>query len=328
MNRTKSQLKVVTKPSTELAALVDEFLETYQTRGLSPKSRDIASNTLTRLVLPWAAKNGLASAADLNQTAIDAFSRHLQQEHKTHMTGKPLSPDSVRTYMRTLKTFVRWAQQQGEFGGVKVPMPKAHERVLEVLSVKEMRAIEKAAPSKRDSLIIRLLADTGMRLGELLGLRRDDLMKERDGRTTNTFVRIREGKGGKVRTVPIPPDLYARLKDYSERPEAREAITNKLFTTDRRRKDGQYGALTGRSVQQLVKYAAMRAGVERRVHPHAFRHAALTRMVNQGMPVDHIRRIAGHADLDLIVKTYSHVRPTDLYNSYLDMLRREEDSQD
>jgi integrase/recombinase XerD len=75
-------------------------------------------------------------------------------------------------------------------------LPKA---ILEVLSREEIAAMEDAARTERDKLIIRTLADTGIRVGELVKLRRSDLVTQ--GR--QHYLRVR-GKGSKERLVPIP----------------------------------------------------------------------------------------------------------------------------
>lgn len=81
----------------------------------------------------------------------------------------------------------------------------------------EIQRLEVAAGTERDKLIVRLLVDTGMRAGELAGIRLDDLIEQ--GR--DRFVRVR-GKGRKERFVSVLPDLYRRLRKYaqSSRPEA------------------------------------------------------------------------------------------------------------
>ncbi len=191
-----------------------------------------------------------------------------------------------------------------------------------MLTREEILDMERAATSDRDKIIIRLLADTGIRLGELLGLRREDLKRDKDSR----FIHVK-GKGDKERLVPIKPQLFDRLEKYSKRPQARSAESGRLFLTDRKRA-GAYGALSGRTVQQMVKFTAEAAGIDttkRRIHPHLFRHSAITWMVNSGDPVEHIRRTVGHADLSLITKVYSHTSPSDLYKTMLERIRRDED---
>ncbi len=84
------------------------------------------------------------------------------------------------------------------------------EAVLEVLSSEEIQALEDAAMTERDKLIVRTLADTGIRVGELAKLRTADLTTQ--GR--QQYLRVR-GEGSKERLVPVPR-LYARLRHYAD----------------------------------------------------------------------------------------------------------------
>ncbi|MFI5399208.1 MAG: tyrosine-type recombinase/integrase [Candidatus Binatia bacterium] len=320
-------LKVVTSPSTELAGLVDDWLAEARARGLSPRSTDMGRAVLTNKnngLLTWCAERGITTAEQLDQSVLEDVSRYLLEEHKTPK-GELLSRESVRTYLRTVRGFVKWAQKRGDLGAMTTPMPKAPQRTVDVLTVREINDMERAAKSERDKLIIRLLGDVGLRLGELLAITPEDLIPDRDPRRNARYLHIK-GKGSRERVVPIDPRLFGRLQQYAKRPQALQAATNRIFLTERR-SGGGYVALSQRAVQQAVRYIAEDAGIDtskRRIHPHLFRHSAITRMVNNGMPVEHIRQHVGHADLSLITNVYAHVTPNDRYDSYLAMLRRED----
>jgi integrase/recombinase XerD len=223
--------------------------------------------------------------------------------------------------MRVMRGFVKWAQKRGSLNAtVAVPMPVAHQRVLEVLSKREVSDMESAATSERDKLIIRLLADLGLRLGELLALRPEDLVRDRG----NRLIKVR-GKGHKERLVPIHPQLFSRLERYANRKQRADALSGLIFVTDRRR-DGHYTQLAQRTVQQTLKYIAESAGITKRVHPHLFRHSNITWQLNDGVPVKHIQENVGHADLSMITSVYSHVTANDRYESMLAAIRKDEDA--
>jgi integrase/recombinase XerD len=319
------QLKVVARPSTELAELVDDYVAELRARGLAERSLDMAYGTLAKSFLPWAAERGVSTAAELDQRLLEALSRDLL-ERRTRK-GELLSRESVRTYMRTLRGFVLWAQKRGEVSALAVPMPTAPKRVLTVLTSAEMRAMEDAAISERDKLIIALLSTTGIRLGELLALETKDVVKNRNGRGSETYLHV-YGKGSRERMVPVDGRLAERLLRYARRPQAQEARTNRIFITDRK-SDGAYSGLSQRAVQQLIHYAARRAKVRQgkgeRVYAHLFRHSYATKALNAGMPIKHLQENLGHADLGMLTNIYSHVQPSDRYESMLALIRRDED---
>jgi integrase len=92
----------------------------------------------------------------------------------------PLAPASVHSYIRTVNGFLNWAGDT-KGGGMNVhakgKLPKLPKKLVNTLTRAEIQRIEDAAQTERDALIIRLLADTGMRVGELCGLRVDSLVR-------------------------------------------------------------------------------------------------------------------------------------------------------
>ena len=81
-----------------------------------------------------------------------------------------------------------WAREEGEVGSVKAQLPRLPRTLIDVLSRYEIDRLEDAAKSERDKLIVRTLADTGIRVGELVKLRAVDAL-ERDRRCCATSPR-------------------------------------------------------------------------------------------------------------------------------------------
>ncbi len=319
-----TRLRVVPTPSEGLAGLVDDRLAEMRARGLSRRTVALQRDVLVRMFLPWAAERGVTVPGQFTQGLLEEWSRYLLEDHRTPK-DKPLSRASVRTYLRTMKGFTTWAQTRGNLGAVKVPMPAEGKKTLSVLTSREMRDMEDAATSERDKLIIRLLSDLGLRLGELLALRPDDLIKQTTNGRPARYINVK-GKGSRERVIPLDPRLFDRLDRFARRPQARGALSGLIFTTERKHKD-HYGALAPRTVQQMIANTAKDAGITKRVHPHLFRHSNITEQLNSGVPVEHIRRNVGHADLSMITKVYSDVQPNDRYESMLAMIRKREDEE-
>lgn len=301
-----STLRVVKpKAPTALKVLVSDYLAHQRGRGLSPRTAALTANVLERTFLPWCSEHGLTRPDQLTQRAVDRFQGDLLE--------RKLARESVRTYVRTIATFVRWAGD--EFGKVKLKQPKAERKVVETLSRDEVARIENAAVSERDQIIIRLLADTGIRLGELLGLRRSDLIEQ--GR--ERYIKVR-GKGARERLVPLPPALFQRLRRYAGR-----GAGERIFVTNRRSpKTGDYEPVQPRSVQNMLKFTAEAAGITRRVHPHLFRHSFATHALRRGMNPLQLQRILGHADLTMISSTYSHLTASDAFGALMSALTAED----
>jgi integrase/recombinase XerD len=213
--------------------------------------------------------------------------------------------------MRAINRLLTWAEGEGEGGGAKAQLPKLPKQLVDVLGRDEIERMEDAARTERDKLIVRLMADTGLRVGELVGLRVSDLL-ERD---RNHFIRVR-GKGSRERLVPIPR-LYRRLVKYAERGRPDDSVSDRLFIALRRRPNGDYEALTTSGVAQLIRHLAKSAGVKKRVYPHLLRHSYATWALTRGMNPIQLAQILGHSSLAMIQNVYSHLSPSDAYEAML-----------
>lgn len=293
-----------------LAALVEEYLDSHPT--WNRRTREHYRYNLVRVVLPWASAAGIDSPDQLDGAALDALHRSLAER---------LAPSSVHSYLRSLNQLLGWARKRGQAGPEKAELPKLKRRMLEVLSREELSRMEAAAELERDKLIIRLMSDAGLRLGEVLGLRPTDLVRQ--GRST--LVRVTRAKGGHERLVPIPPALSSRLRKYAEHGRRAEAATGRLFTTARRHGNGSYSALEPRTVQNMVRATAEKAGITRRVHPHLLRHSYATWMLDRGINPIVLKDNLGHADLDMISDVYAHLSATQRFDATMAAILREED---
>src|SRR5439155_7217983 len=157
-------LKVVegTKPSA-LAGLVEEYLDT----GVkwSRRTRDQYEYNLTRVFLRWAEQAKLTEPEQLDERSLDRLHRHLADRVK---------PATVHSYLRSVNQFLNWARKRGDVGEARAKLPALKRTMIEVLSRDEIARMEAACDAERDKLIIRTLADGGLRLNETLGLRTND----------------------------------------------------------------------------------------------------------------------------------------------------------
>ena len=301
-----SKLRVVTAPpAPKLAVLVEDYLASCRARGLAPGTvRDNYGYPLKAVFLPWSARERITEPSQLDRRTLDRFSTELLDRG-----GKkgPLSKFTVNAYVGAVNYFLSWAAKEGEMTKVRAQQPKLPKRLLEVLSRDEVQRMEDAAATERDKLILRLLADTGIRLGELLGLRAVDLI-ERD---RNHYLRVR-GKGDKERLVPIPR-LWRRLQRYVEHGRPKDTAADRIFLGLRRRPHGEYEPLTESGVEQSVHALAERAGINKRVYPHLLRHSYATWALNRGMNPIMLAEILGHSSLLMIQRNYAHVTPADAH---------------
>ena len=149
-----------------------------------------------------------------------------------------------------------------------------------------------SAVGLRDRAVIAALIYTAARVGAVARLRRRDFYH--DGEQWHLHF---TDKGGKSREIPCRHDLARMLREYAEASEAGETGDARLFRTA----DGRTGRLTGNpaaagDLARMVKRRMRDAGLPKRLSPHSFRVATITDLLEQGVPLDDVQRLAGHAD--------------------------------
>jgi integrase/recombinase XerD len=265
---------------------------------------------LRSVFLPWCAEQGITEVGQLNQRALDRFTSGLL-EHGGR-SGRPLSKHSVHAYARAVRLLLTWARREGEEVSGLPQLPRLPRRVVEVLTRQEIRVMEDAAPSERDKLIVRLLADGGLRVGELVALRCDDILR----RDREAFLRV-QGKGDKHRLVPVAPALVRRLERYIRSGRPHDTNSDRIFLSLRRGPSNTYEPITRSGVLQLVRLLAQRAGIRRRVHPHVLRHSWVTEMLRRGVNPKMVADVAGHSSLRMLESVYAHLSASDAYTAMM-----------
>jgi len=136
--------------------------------------------------------------------------------------------------------------------------------------------------------ILATLYATAIRCNELRHLKLSDLDSQK------MVLHIREGKGGVPRDIPLSAPLLERLRIYYRRCKP----TDWLFPSKQRRDQ----PLDDNSIRALCRTAGRRAGLKHLVHPHLFRHACATHMLDAGADLRTIQVLLGHADIRTTAK--------------------------
>jgi integrase/recombinase XerD len=302
----------------EPAALQDLVEEFSRRSGIAPATR-AAYRAHLAIFLPWAAERGLVAAEELTPDVIDEYARSL--ERRLTLKGAPLAAASRRAYLKGVQQFLSWLAKRKQVEGIdsrQVDLPRLRRQHRGVLSRAEVQLVEDAAPTERNKLMIRLLADTGCREGAIPGIRCDDVIV-RESRFF--FVRVRDKTG--ERLPPVRPELYRRLRAHAAGKTGRPRTSSPyLFMSSRRRPHGDYEPLTEDGVYQAVKDAVARSGIERRVYPHLLKHSAISWMVHRQMNPAVISEITG-TSLAVIVSHYLEVPDRERYEAMMRLFEGE-----
>ncbi|MDD2590356.1 MAG: tyrosine-type recombinase/integrase, partial [Fermentimonas sp.] len=158
------------------------------------------------------------------------------------------------------------------------------------LPVAEVRKIVSSASNLKHACIIKLLYGCGLRLNELLHLKLSDIDSER------MLVNIRNSKGNKERVVMLSPTLLVDLNNYFKKYQPKKY----LF-------EGQSGGMySEKSVQTVVKNAALKAGISEQVTPNILRHSFAIHLLENGTDIRYIQQLLGHTSIKT-TEIYSHV---------------------
>jgi site-specific recombinase XerD len=284
-----------------LDILIEDYLTSCRARGLANKTVALVyTPVLVRKFAPWARGKGIERIEDVTQRVVDRWSAGL------HAGG--LKPASIHSYTRTLNGFLTWVRNDGARVEARGQLPKLPQRVVRTLTRQEIQRVEDQATNERDALIVRLLADTGIRVGELCALRVENL-----GARTSQPTLLINGKGAKQRQVPLSPALADRIRRHIRR-RPQEARTDHIFLSRQRSRVGDYWPLQPSGVGQFLRELGVRAGTPA-LHPHLLRHSYATHCLAQNMNIEVLRRILGHEDTTLISRTYGHLVTADLHRA-------------
>jgi site-specific recombinase XerD len=211
---------------------------------------------------------------------------------------------------RTLKTFFRWCVETGTLDetplrGFTMRTPKT---LPDVPTEDELRAVLAACPETlegvRNRTLLLVLADSGLRAGEVLHLLVEDW------RPADRGLFVRAGKGRKDRVAFIGPTTTRALKTWLARYPApsSEAV---MFC------DRPGLPLKNRHLVQILHRLSAKAGLppNRRLHPHALRHFAATSWLRGGAGLDEVRRLLGHESLTTTLR-YSSLVGADLQRAH------------
>ncbi len=172
----------------------------------------------------------------------------------------------------------------------KIPYPKADKKLPIVLSVNEIQSIFKVCENLKHKVILALLYSCGLRVSELINLKWIHIDRSR------MIINVIQAKGNKDRQVMLTPELLPLLEKYYLQYKPKEYVLNGQTNI-------QY---TDRSVGEVVKQLAVKAGINKRVYTHLMRHCSFTHMVENGTDINLIQKLAGHSNVKT-TSIYLHI---------------------
>jgi site-specific recombinase XerD len=278
MSATPSQLSDSTHVA-ELGLLRGSFSRHLQAENRAPSTRVTYLKALDQFdaFLEGAGKSRAVGA--IRREHVEAFLVDLQE--------RGMKPATVAQRYRSLQAFFKWAQSEGEVRDspmANMRPPAVPDTPPPVLTSDELRALLKACEgtdyeSRRDAAIVRLFLDSGMRRGELAGLKVEDVDFESN-------VALVLGKGRRPRSAPFGRKTAQALDRYLRlRSRRRDAADPAMWL-------GKRGPMGETGIEQVVKRRGREAGLPH-LHPHLFRHTFAHQWLADGGTEGDLMRLAG-----------------------------------
>jgi site-specific recombinase XerD len=227
----------------------------------------------------------------VNQKDWREIDMHDIDQFVDQQRARDLKSATVRRRVAALKTFFDFLAE--ESGDLSWPNPvrfkrhagKLEKRIPRDLHDDEIERVWQEISSARDRAWFALMVRAGLRVGEVVGLRRVDLLHEPEAQKP---ARIRvQGKGRKERIVLLSTDAYAVLSAYLAERDGEE--TQPIFLNER----GQ--PLKANGIEWLLTRYGQAAGL--RVTPHQLRHTYARQLTEAGMPITSLGKLMGHSQI-------------------------------
>lgn len=271
--------------------LLELFISAKRIEGCSEKSlkyyRMVIENMFTSLNL---------TVRDIATSDLRTYLAHYQRERKS----SKVTIDNMR---RIFSSFFSWLEDEDFI--LKSPVRrirkiKTDKTIKETFSDEGLELLRDACDEIRDLAMIDLLASTGMRVGELVGLNREDI---------NFYERecIVFGKGNSERIVYFDARTKIHLINYLD---SRQDDNPALFVS----LSSPHDRLLIGGVETRLRQLGVKADLNK-VHPHKFRRTLATRAIDKGMPIEQVQHLLGHVKIDTTMH-YAMVNQANVKNSH------------
>lgn len=266
---------------------LEVFLSAKRIEGCSEKTLLYYKNTIQKM---------LDSIGKSVCTIVTEDLRTYLAEYQTAKESSKVTIDNIR---RIFSSFFSWLEDEDYI--IKSPVRRIH-RIKAASTIKEtytdeqLESMRDNCANPRDLALIDILASTGMRVGELVLLNRDDISF--DERECVVF-----GKGDKERMVYFDARTKIHLQNYLDsRVDTNEALFVSLKAPHNRMKIG--------GIEMRLREIGKQLNIDK-VHPHKFRRTLATVAIDKGMPIEQLQKLLGHQRIDTTLQ-YAMVKQSNV----------------
>lgn len=240
---------------------------------------------------------------------IERYMERLYQRGR-EKTSQARNLSGIRSFYNFLLLEEKIENSPAEF----IETPKFGRQLPDILTTGEIDRLlatidTTTAKGRRDSAMLEVLYSCGLRVSELTSLRLSDLF------FGEGYIRV-IGKGDKQRLVPVSATARSKIQHWlDDRREMEEKSRNEeaVFLNNRG------GKLTRVMIFTIIKQAAVRAGIDKQISPHTFRHSFATHLLEGGASIRQVQEMLGHESI-ITTEIYTHLDNTHLRRTVEDHL--------
>ncbi len=296
----------------QLRQVMEHTLCRYEVTGFEMKQEeDDSNNLIARFIAAKRIEGCSEKTLKYYQTTIDKMVSELRksvrhiitEDLRTYLTEYQSKNQSSRVTIdnirRILSSFFSWLEDEDYI--IKSPVRRIHKvrtvsNIKETYSDEDLEKMRDNCDELRDLAMIDMLASTGMRVGEMVLLNRDDIdFAEREC--------VVFGKGDKERIVYFDTRTKLHLQEYLDsRTDDNTALFVSLRAPHERIKIG--------GIEQRLREMGTRLNIPK-VHPHKFRRTLATMAIDKGMPIEQLQQLLGHQRIDTTLQ-YAMVKQSNV----------------
>lgn len=242
---------------------------------------------------------------------IKPLTKCSEADLKTTISKLKVNEKSLVLYKIYMKNFFKWCGESDKIKWIKIKKVKSPIHEDDLLTPDEIKKLLDGCQSPRDSALIALLSESACRISEALNLNINDLSKVDYG----FKMRIRDGKTGArdISLISSVPHIVQWLNIHPLKSD----INSPLFVGMGVR--NRYGRMNDHAARKTLREITKRTGINKRVHPHLFRHSTLTTLASDGMQESILRKLAGWSGSSEMPAVYIHIGNKDVEQAQLAM---------
>lgn len=279
--------KVKRRKEDTMSPIIKRFKEDLQLAGYAKRSTESYVSSVLRLQRFYNKPLEDITEEELRQYWLCCQTEFGWSAASLRISYSGIQHFFTRTLVRSWKIFseITWKREQ------KLPT---------ILSLQEVRKIIYALPTLQSHTFYLTLYSLGLRLREATTLQVRDILSDRG------LVHIHAGKGALDRMVPLPKITLVTLRRYYKTHRNSTWIFPALGHNGGKNSPFAEDHVSDSGVQGVLQSTVQRLGFKKHIHPHVFRHAYATHLLEANIPIRHVQKILGHKTLQSTMM-YLHV---------------------